>query len=328
MSKSTDTVTEMRKKERKRQLTYRLVGSALLCASLFFATVIMGKADVADSGVDFKAVGLYLCASTFLMGVYEILSFVHHRAKGNGYAFFHLIYAALFVSAGVCAFCARFANLCFYAGGIVCLLVPVCKRVASMLANHTKRNVVSNALVGAVNILLVVLAVSSLGMQELGDLIITYIVSLVMLITCLFGVGALALSNFNVELLKKIIRKTYAGEIMFGLLLLIVAFSMTLTMVESDFTRFGDALWYCFAIVTTIGFGDFAATTLLGRVLSVVLGVYGLVVVSIITSIIVNFYNEVKSEPEADEVPPPADADALPQEPAPSPTEQDDEETA
>lgn len=73
MSKSTDTVTEMRKKERKRQLTYRLVGSALLCASQFFATVILGKAGVADSGVDFKTVGLYLGASTVLMGVYGLV---------------------------------------------------------------------------------------------------------------------------------------------------------------------------------------------------------------------------------------------------------------
>ena len=70
---------------------------------------------------------------------------------------------------------------------------------------------------------------------------------------------------------------------------------------EPNVKTFGDALWYCFAIVTTIGFGDIVATSMLGRILSVILGIYGLVVVSIITSIIVNFYNEVKSIPDPDE---------------------------
>jgi hypothetical protein len=44
--------------------------------------------------------------------------------------------------------------------------------------------------------------------------------------------------------------------------------------------------------VTTIGFGDLTAVTDFGRILSVILGAYGIVVVALITSIIVNFYGE------------------------------------
>ena len=68
--------------------------------------------------------------------------------------------------------------------------------------------------------------------------------------------------------------------------------------------NFNDALWYCFAIVTTIGFGDLTAVTDFGRILSVILGIYGIVVVALITSIIVNFYGEMKKdgdEPEEKE---------------------------
>ena len=46
--------------------------------------------------------------------------------------------------------------------------------------------------------------------------------------------------------------------------------------------------------VTTIGFGDITAVTDLGRTISVVLGIYGIIVVALITSIIVNFYGEIK----------------------------------
>ena len=67
------------------------------------------------------------------------------------------------------------------------------------------------------------------------------------------------------------------------------------------------------SIVTTTGFGDFAATTTVGRVLSVVLGIYGIVAVAILTSIIVNFYNETKSiqtDQEERPAPDPTDTEA------------------
>ena len=79
------------------------------------------------------------------------------------------------------------------------------------------------------------------------------------------------------------------------MLLLITAFSIVLPNFELNINTFGDALWYCFAIVTTIGFGDITAVTIPGRIISVILGLYGLIVVALITSIIVNFYSETKN---------------------------------
>ena len=93
-----------------------------------------------------------------------------------------------------------------------------------------------------------------------------------------------------------IVRQTYAAEIIGGLLLLIFVFSFMLMIFESNIKNYGDGLWYCFAIVTTIGFGDIAATSLIGRIMSVILGVYGIVVVALITSIIVAFYGEMKKD--------------------------------
>ena len=55
------------------------------------------------------------------------------------------------------------------------------------------------------------------------------------------------------------------------------------------------------AKTVNIGFGDFAATTLPGRAISVILGLYGIIVVALITSIIVNFYNETKNTADPDE---------------------------
>ena len=116
---------------------------------------------------------------------------------------------------------------------------------------------------------------------------------------CVAHVGTIAFARIDMPTLKKIVRKTYAAEILFGIVLLIVAFSLVFPYVEEGIATFSDALWYCFAIVTTIGFGDFSAVTPVGRLLSVILGLYGIVVVALITSIIVNFYGEMKSDDDA-----------------------------
>ena len=108
--------------------------------------------------------------------------------------------------------------------------------------------------------------------------------------------ATIAMSQLKFKVLFKIIVSTYSLEILFGLLTLMICFSLILPMFEENIPTFGDALWYCFAVVTTIGFGDFAATTVVGRVLTVLLGIYGIVVVAVITSIIVNFYNEVSGK--------------------------------
>ena len=44
-----------------------------------------------------------------------------------------------------------------------------------------------------------------------------------------------------------------------------------------------------------------SATSLEGRIISVILGAYGIVVVALITSIIVNFYGEMKKKDEQEE---------------------------
>ena len=108
------------------------------------------------------------------------------------------------------------------------------------------------------------------------------------------AVIAVSFSRLRLDVLKDIIRKTYAAEIISGLLLLIFAFSYMLEFIEESIGSFEDGLWYCFAIVTTIGFGDVTVKSTLGRVLSVILGIYGTIVVALITSVIVNFYGEMK----------------------------------
>jgi len=176
-------------------------------------------------------------------------------------------------------------------------LFPISKRVVSILKNHKVRNIIFNVLcIGIFTGLLAITVQHDEANETLSYMLGGMLTGTVIAVTCLAYILGLALSHVNYAALKKVIRKTYAGEILFGLLLIVIAFSIVLMMAEESIVTYGDALWYCFMLITTIGFGDIAAVSVIGRVLSVILGIYGLVVVAIVTSVIVNFYSEVRND--------------------------------
>lgn len=135
------------------------------------------------------------------------------------------------------------------------------------------------------------------------DLILFIALMLVILSRIILHAVGISVSQTKLNILMNIIRETYVLEILLGLVMMIIVCSTIFYTLEDNMSNYGDALWYCFALVTTIGFGDVTATTAIGRVLSVFLGIYGIVVVAIITSVIVNFYGEMRrmSKPEGNE---------------------------
>lgn len=105
-----------------------------------------------------------------------------------------------------------------------------------------------------------------------------------------------AFSKKHYGTLLHILKESYAKEILSGLVFAMVVASFLLVFIEPDINSFGDGIWYCFALVTTIGFGDKVATTAPGRLISVLIGIYGIVVVALVTSVIVNIYTEKKEQ--------------------------------
>lgn len=282
---------------------FKVACSLLLCTSLMCVMWMTGRVLSAENPWETNAKWL-LGSALLCLGGYELLYFFYKKeGLENKFNFAHIAYSAYCVVLGVMTFATgenpvMFAVIC----GIY-FLFPISKRVVSILKNHKVRNIIFNVLcIGIFTALLAITVQHDEATAALSYMLGGMLTGTVIAVTCLAYILGLALSHVNYAALKKVIRRTYAGEILFGLLLIVIAFSIVLMMAEESIVTYGDALWYCFMLVTTIGFGDLTAVTIMGRVLSVILGIYGLVVVAIVTSVIVNFYNEVKNVKDEDDV--------------------------
>jgi len=195
--------------------------------------------------------------------------------------------------------------------GVVFMLSLIPSRVFSILQNRKWFNIVLNAAF----ILVVLGSLWEIWSGVEDQVMFVVVVLLLAAFRSLLHTMSVTFARLRLDLLREIVQRTYAAEIIFGLLLLIASFSFVLRY--TDRAAFGgeytNALWYCFAVVTTIGFGDMTATSAIGRILTVILGVYGIIVVALITSIIVNFYGEMKKSRGAEEPAPEAEPEAEPE---------------
>ena len=97
----------------------------------------------------------------------------------------------------------------------------------------------------------------------------------------------------KLKLLRRVLKQTGANRLLAGFLAFVLLCALFLRLFEPGVRTYGDALWYCYAVITTVGFGDIVVQTLPARVLSVVLSVYAVLVIAVITGVVVNYYNQL-----------------------------------
>ncbi|MBQ2687442.1 MAG: two pore domain potassium channel family protein [Clostridia bacterium] len=95
----------------------------------------------------------------------------------------------------------------------------------------------------------------------------------------------------KLRILSAVLKKTKADKIVLGFVIFLLVSALIILLVEPDITRYGDALWYCYAVFSTIGFGDIVATAFITKVLSVLITVYALFAIAVVTGVVVSFYN-------------------------------------
>lgn len=282
-------------KERKPLTPYQIrlvqliTDGILATLSLLFSVISIGYlAESNTLGVVFLSIACFFMASIYVSQIFFKEKNKTNYIRYGGLIFFYL--ALLGITFGF------LANSGFYLVFTLVFFVSfIYDTTVKLVLKHKIRSIVLAILKYLLAAFLIVLFIEAyLDPEPIFALFFVFI-PLAMAMIGFAHAMMMVFSGIRRTTIVGILRKTYSIEILYGLVVLIVATSLILVIMEDNMS-IGDALWYCFAIVTTIGFGDVVATSIVGRVLSVILGIYGIVVVALITSIIVNFYNETKHE--------------------------------
>ena len=235
-----------------------------------------------------------------LVGLMNIIAYLRTRTK---ISFIKSVVLLFFnIAIGIISLFAKDNPFLFLlVGGLYCFTIAL-SCLFTIINKPDARTIIINGLI-VVLLILIVIGIFRASPDKEVDMQTTITLECVFIAIVSF-IEALRIVFYQLKfkILFKIVVNTFSLEILFGLLTMIVCFSLVIYSVEPDIPTFADALWYSFAVVTTIGFGDFTAVTPIGRVLTVILGLYGLVAVAVITSIIVNFYNETSGKKDAKEI--------------------------
>lgn len=278
------------------KLLLTVASTILAVAVVTFSILII--VNVNDGNFD-AAPGLLLTVF-LLLGLMHVVMYLRVRTKV--YLIKCVVLLLVNAALGIIVLFAKDNPILFsITAGLYCLTI-VLSRIFSVVNNHSLRNIVLNVLIilVAIGMAIGLMSTPSKTMEDVQTVILVECVFIA--IVSFIEAMTIALAQLKVRILIKIIMSTFSLEVLFGLLVMIVAFSFVFIAVEPAITNFPDSLWYSFAVVTTIGFGDIVAVTPIGRILTVLLGLYGLVVVAVITSIIVNFYNETMGKSDAKEL--------------------------
>ena len=272
-------------KTKKIDIVLRIIESLAFIVALFFS---MRLFKLISCGYENTYLAVF-CINTFAFALSAL-----NAKKKNNIAFLKFVSAVVIylIMTSILLVFRNVENIITYILFVYGILIII-SRIVLIVKKHSFESSISDILI---ILLWIGLFVKLLLNYEVLDIYASLYFCIAVPAQILFRITCLSFSKFRFDILFKVMKKSMVFEILSGLAVLIMCFSFAFTYLEESMTEYSDALWYCFAIVTTIGFGDITATSDVGRILSVILGIYGLIVVALITSIIVNFYNELNKE--------------------------------
>lgn len=274
-------------------------GNVYLVLNLVLAIVTMGLVSALISNVvagNQYGASIFLILSLYVQLLFQFLLFIVKDNKKDRIRI--VTVGALYLIALIIAMNASLEHyILFYILNTIVLIAVAVNQFMQISKKEGKMGNTTNLLLG---IVLIGLAIATMADTKVEDAIYcNIIVAISFLIMSVKKILFPTLKIDKVKLLLNILIKTHTIDIIICLFAFMVAFSFILPRIEPSIENFEDSIWYCFTVVTTIGFGDKVAITPAGRLLTVILGIYGIVVVAILTSVIVNFYNEVTAKEKA-----------------------------
>ncbi len=101
------------------------------------------------------------------------------------------------------------------------------------------------------------------------------------------------MNGHRLRVLKRILQNTGADKVMASYTGFVLVDALLIWVTEPTIRTYREALWYCYAVISTAGFGDVVVTHALPRILSFILTAYSVLVIAIVTGVVVNYYTNM-----------------------------------
>lgn len=281
-------------KKKTKDNIYYVLNLILAIITMVLAGLLAGL--LSENPMDGKKVAFALGITILSQLSFQVLLFlVKDSTKDKIRA---VLVGFVYVAAMIVAFLSTNSYVLLYLSTFLVLGAMILNQVLLVDFKNDKRASLTNLLVAIMllSLLIVLIVIMNEEDAHYAPLTVVFLFLFIAFKKLIFP----SLKLDRIKLLLKILIETHTIDVILCLISFMIVFSFMLHRFEKDtFTNFWDAMWYCFTVVTTIGFGDFYAKSLVGRTLTVILGIYGIVVVAIITSVVVNFYNEVSAKSKA-----------------------------
>ncbi len=279
----------MKKLIEHRTTIFSILSFVLSIASMAIVFSLLGRV-LSD---DMSSASIFLGIALLCEAAYNLILFFKYDDKKNRLRI--SIIAILYVFSAIMGFIKDNETYTFFLISTFAFFISLAiNRLLSLSKDKKAKWNITNCLLAALYLLISTVVFAPATDEEYKGLVV--IVAFVLLF---MSFKKLILPSFKLDKVKvliNILNVTHTLDVLICLLALMISFSFIFPMVEPKISNFWDGLWYSFAVITTIGFGDFAAETIVGRILTVILGLYGIVIVAIITSVIVNFYNTISEK--------------------------------
>ena len=263
----------------------------LVLAAIFIALgiVVLTNSEVFANAIQYVMIGFIVAKMASIL--VRALIFGLNRP-------FTIVSLCLNAAIIVLLFIFREANALSFVVSASCFVDLTLNILQSILLRKSENEMLRTSFFGIENVIYIIFILMLIFNKD-SDLFATGV--LFGTIILYKGVALLLENGFVRMLLNKTdfgqaLRKVHGLDVLFGLLIIVMMASFIFPYIEPSITDNEDALWYCFTLITTIGTGDFVATTRLGRILSVIIGCYGIIIVSILTSAIVVYINSIRAD--------------------------------
>lgn len=114
-------------------------------------------------------------------------------------------------------------------------------------------------------------------------------------------VRAFAFTNKLYQKVNRFLHTNNLLNMIYGsIVLTIVSSGLIMYFEEDSFSNISDALWWSVVTCTTVGYGDFYPSTIIGRAIAIILMLFGIGLLGTLTSAITSYFIEIKEEHEID----------------------------